>query len=48
MPTSVPENRKSFPFWQTKRIGGILDADVANKIILKKFIWLLKNDTLAF
>ena len=26
----------------------MLDADMANKIIIKKFIWHFKNDTLAF
>ena len=34
--------------WQMERIRGMLIADVANKIILKKFILLLKMTSQHF
>ena len=34
--------------WQIECIVGMLIADVANKIIIKYFIWYFLNATLAF
>ena len=37
-----------YHMWQTECTVGTLNAYMANKIILKNFIWHLRNATLAF